>query len=76
MPSVPYDWSRWGERVKTLREGRDWSQDELARRLNIHRVSLARLEGGTRKPSVEVLERLADVFRLSLWDLMRPRRTR
>ena len=74
---MPYNWPRWGERVKALREGRDWSQEELARRMGANRVSIARLETGTRKPSVDMLERLADAFHISLVDLMTlPRRIR
>ena len=56
--------------MKALRDERGWSQEGLARKVNLTRVSIARLETGARKPSVEVLERLADAFRISLVELM------
>lgn len=63
--------------MKALREERQWSQEELARKIDANRVTIAKLEAGTRKPSVKMLENLADQFRLSLADLLKlPRRAR
>ena len=67
---MPYNWAHWGEQVKALREARAWTQQDLARRITTSRVTIARLEIGIRKPSVDMLERLADAFRITLADLM------
>jgi transcriptional regulator with XRE-family HTH domain len=67
---VPYDWARWGEQVKTLREDRNWTQQDLAQRVKTSRVTIARLEVGIRKPSVHMLERLSDVLQITLANLM------
>jgi transcriptional regulator with XRE-family HTH domain len=67
---VPYDWARWGEQVKTLREDRNWTQQDLAQRVKTSRVTIARLEVGLRRPSVDMLERLSDVLQITLANLM------
>jgi putative transcriptional regulator len=67
---VPYDWRCWGQHVKALREDRNWTQQDLAQRVTTSRVTIARLEVGIRKPSVAMLEHLADAFRITLADLM------
>lgn len=67
---MPYDWARWGEQVKTLREDRNWTQQDLAQRVKTSRVTIARLEVGLRRPSVDMLERLSDVLQITLANLM------
>jgi transcriptional regulator with XRE-family HTH domain len=67
---VPYDWARWGEQVKTLREDRNWTQQDLAQMVKTSRFTIARLEVGLRRPSVDMLERLSDVLQITLANLM------
>ena len=50
---------RIGRNVKRRRERLGWTQAALAAKVGIHRISLARLEGGGTGPSWALLERLA-----------------
>jgi transcriptional regulator with XRE-family HTH domain len=63
--------ARWGETLKRRRLQRGWTQQALADRAGVARNTIARLETGNRRPSFEMLERLARAFRLSLPDLLR-----
>ena len=52
--------SRFGMKIKTLREAKGWSQVELAKQARVARPYLVRLESGERKnPSLDILQRLA-----------------
>lgn len=53
-----------GQNVKRLRQRRGWTQEALARKTGLHRVSLAQIERGAKGPSLEMLERLAGAFRV------------
>lgn len=50
---------RVGSRLRALRQDRQLTQEELAERAEIHPTFLAKIEGGRRLPSVEVIRRLA-----------------
>jgi transcriptional regulator with XRE-family HTH domain len=62
---------RWGDTLKRRRLQRGWTQQALVDRAGVARNTIARLETGNRRPSFEMLERLACAFRLSLADLLR-----
>lgn len=51
-----------GELVRKLRRREKWSQGELAEKLAIHRVTLARWESNLVEPPPEAAERLAELF--------------
>jgi transcriptional regulator with XRE-family HTH domain len=57
------------ERIKSLRNTRRWSQEQLAERASIQRSYLAALERGTRNPSVRTLVKLANALNVSVSDL-------
>ena len=48
-----------GHRLRALRQDRRLTQEELAERAEIHPTFLAKIEGGQRLPSLEVIRRLA-----------------
>lgn len=52
--------------LKQLREDRDLTQEELAKKLNISRSRLASYEQGQREPDLELLETIADFFNVDL----------
>ena len=55
--------TRLGEKIKTLREERGWTQNELSRRATIARTNLASIETGkVKNPSTNTLLRLARAF--------------
>ncbi len=54
-----------GQRIKALRESQDWSQEELADQLKIHRVALTQIENAQREVSAEELAHFSAVFEIS-----------
>lgn len=61
------------EREKRQREEGNWSQENLADRAGFHRNFIGMLERGERKPSLDALDRLAEVLGLSPHELLKPR---
>jgi len=55
---------RVAQNVKRLRVARGWTQQELANRIDVHRVYVTQIENGTRGVSLEILAQLAKVFRV------------
>lgn len=53
-------------RLKVLRAERDWSQQELAQRLEISRQSVNAIETGRHEPSLSLAFRIADLFGLPI----------
>lgn len=54
------------ERLKELRKQRGYSQSELAKQLHVSKSTISMIELGSRQPSIEVLEMIADFFNVSL----------
>lgn len=57
-------------RIKQLREENSWTQLELSQRMNCAMSSIAMYENGNRKPSLEVLIKLSEIFNCSIDYLM------
>jgi len=55
-----------GQRIRAARRARELNQEELSRRLGIHRNSLVRYERGERGIDVELLVRIARELGVSL----------
>lgn len=53
------------DRIKSLRESRNWTQTELARRLNITRSGVNSWEQGLSTPSLASIIELSKVFSVS-----------
>ncbi len=68
---MPRDWRKRGMRLKRLREKRGWTQQALAEKVGVARVTIGRIEIGNRKPSLELLERLAKTLRVKVGDLLK-----
>ena len=54
------------ERIRQLRQERNWSQTQLAQKMGIHQKQVSAYERGRNTPSTEVLIKLADIFDVSL----------
>ena len=52
-------------RVKVLRRARGLSQRDIGKMIGVTKVSVCGYENGTRTPSLESLELLADIFEVS-----------
>ncbi len=51
-----------GQRIRQLRKLRDWSQDDLGKKIDIHWQTLARYEKGFVIPTADILQKMAEVF--------------
>ena len=71
MPARSEATRRVAERVVELRIERNLSQETLARKARINRVTLARLERALHPPRLDTLERIARALGVPLADLVR-----
>ena len=60
-----------GMRIKFLRSERRWSQEDLALEANVNKNYICDLENGRRNPSLEILEKIAVAFGISLSELFK-----
>jgi len=56
-------------RLKVLRAERDWSQQDLAERLEVSRQSVNAIEKGRYDPSLPLAFKIADIFGLAIEDI-------
>ena len=56
-------------KLKVLRAERDWSQEELGKRVGVSRQAINAVERGKFDPSLPVAFKLADLFELSIEDI-------
>jgi putative transcriptional regulator len=56
-------------RLKVLRAERDWSQGDLAERLEVSRQSVNAIETGKYDPSLPLAFRIADLFGLPIEEI-------
>ena len=56
-------------RLKVLRAERDWSQADLAERLDVSRQSVNAIETGKYDPSLPLAFRIAELFALAIEDI-------
>lgn len=68
---MPTATQRVARRVVELRRARGLSQEALAGKTGLNRVTLARLERALHPPNLDTLERIARALRVSLADLVR-----
>lgn len=61
-------WERMknGHRIAELREQKGWTQEQLSASIGISRAALSHYEKNRRKPDYETLDRLADLFQVSI----------
>ena len=57
--------------LKRTRERRKLTQAQLAKKVGVHQVTIARLETGARRPSADLLRRLAKVLKVRMEDLLK-----
>jgi transcriptional regulator with XRE-family HTH domain len=58
-----------GKQIKTLRQARGMSQEELSEKVSINSKYLSAIERGKANPTLDVLTRLADALRVGVPDL-------
>ena len=60
-------------RLKVLRAERDWSQGDLAERLEVSRQSVNAIETGKYDPSLPLAFAIAEVFGLAIEEIFDPK---
>jgi len=58
-----------GNRLRQLRESKNWSQGDIERRTGLLRCYISRLENGHTVPNIETLDKLAAAFDVPLWKI-------
>ena len=58
------------EKIRFIREARDWSQEEMAAKLNMSTNGYAKIERGETKASIPKLEQIAEIFDIELMELL------
>lgn len=61
---------KFGERIKTLRKERGWSQEKLAEETGFHRTYIGMIERGERNPSLININVFAQIFKISISELL------
>ncbi len=56
----------YAERIRKLRVGRGYSQDQLASMLKVSRSAISMYETGQREPDFETCEAIADIFNVDM----------
>lgn len=60
---------RLGNKIQKIRKSLGYSQEELAHLVKISRTHMGHIEQGRKSPSLEVMERIAKVLKVSLSEL-------
>ena len=61
---------KFNEKLKSLREGKGYTQDEIASKLNIARQSVSKWEQGINEPDFDTTKKLCQILDCSLDDLI------
>ena len=61
---------KFGQRVKTLRLQKGWTQEDLARRADLHRTYIGSIERHERNVSLLNVERIAKALKVNIKDLL------
>jgi transcriptional regulator with XRE-family HTH domain len=72
MISVMNGQDYYAEKLKSLRESKTLTQEEVAEKLNVNRQTILRAESGT-IASYDLLCRMADLYEVDILDLLRSR---
>lgn len=59
-------------RLRELRAARDWTQADLAERLEVSRQTVNALETGKYDPSITLAFRIAKLFRMQIESIFEP----
>lgn len=62
--------TRFGLRLRKLREKQNWSQEDLSARSGLGQDFISELENGKKEPCLRSIETLAGSFKLSISRLM------
>jgi transcriptional regulator with XRE-family HTH domain len=61
---------KFGDRIRTLRKEKGWSQEKLAEKTDFHRTYIGMVERGERNPSLKNIGIFADTFKMTVSELL------
>ncbi len=64
------DFSIIGKNIRTNRQGLGITQEALAETLNVTPDYISKIENGTKHPSMSMIEKLAEIFKTDIYELM------
>lgn len=63
--------SKFGEKVKILRQEKGWSQEELAEKLNVSRQAVYKWESNKGYPDIKNLIEISNIFEVTIDELIK-----
>ena len=61
---------KFGYRIKELRIANNLTQEQLSEKLDMERSNLAKIEAGNHFPNAENIEKLSNIFNISLLNFL------
>ncbi len=58
------------QKIRSIREANNWTQEDMAEKLNISKNGYAKLERGENKLNIERLEQISHIFNIDISDLV------
>ncbi len=62
-----------GRKIKEIRKSKGWTQEYLSEKIGINPKSVLRIESGKTFPTIQNLEKIAEVFEIEIFDLFNNR---
>lgn len=62
---------KFGNRIRILRKKKNWTQEDLAYKTGFHRTYIGMIERGERNPSLININVFAEVFKISVSELVK-----
>ena len=59
------------EKIRTIRETRNWSQEDMAEKMNMSENGYAKIERGKTKLNLHKLEQIANIFNIDVLELIK-----
>lgn len=59
------------EKIRTIRETRNWSQEDMAQKMNMSKNGYAKIERGETKLNLHKLEQIANIFNIDVLELIK-----
>lgn len=59
------------KKIRTIRETRNWSQEDMAEKMNMSKNGYAKIERGETKLNLHKLEQIANIFNIDVLELIK-----
>ena len=59
------------EKIRTIRETRNWSQEDMAEKMNMSKNGYAKIERGETNLNLHKLEQIANIFNINVLELIK-----